>query len=107
MHRANMNSLVNLSERTFAIASDNLPDEEILSLIQKWVQEDKINFLVLTLESLATSLGDIQNAITRYYHLDLDQIELSEYVRKNVNVLCILRFSQSSWQFCTPSPRIT
>jgi len=99
MHRANMNSLVNLSERTFAIASDNLPDEEILSLIQKWVQEDKINFLVLTLESLATSLGDIQNAITRYYHLDLDQIELSEYVRKNVNVLCILRFLTEQLEF--------
>ncbi|MCD4829681.1 MAG: nucleotidyltransferase domain-containing protein [Candidatus Cloacimonetes bacterium] len=99
MHKKNMNSLIALSDQTFAIAADNIPHQEILSLVQKWIQEDKLNYLILTLESLATSLGDIQNAITRYYHLDLDKIELSEYVRKNINVLCILRFLTEQLEF--------
>ncbi len=37
-----------LSDETFKIASDHLNDDEILSVIQKWVQEDKISLLVRT-----------------------------------------------------------
>jgi len=99
MVKKNLQSILELSDLTFSVASNYITDEEILQSLQKWLQEDKLNFLMLTLESLATSLADIQNAITRFHNLDLGKMELSEFARKNINVMSIYRFFTDQLEF--------
>jgi hypothetical protein len=97
--KRNIESMTDLSDQVFVIASEYLSDEDILINFQKWIQEDKIDFLVLALESLASSLNDIQNAISRYRHLGLDKTELSLYTNKNINVLLIYRLFTEQLEF--------
>ncbi len=97
--KRNIESITNLSDQVFVIASEYLSDDDILINFQKWIQEDKIDFLVLALESLASSLNDIQNAISRYRRLGLDKTELSLYTNKNINVLLIYRLFTEQLEF--------
>ncbi|MDP8210641.1 MAG: PEP/pyruvate-binding domain-containing protein [Candidatus Stygibacter australis] len=97
--RQDKETLLEQSKHIFQLAENNLDDVEILLNIQKWLQEDKLNFLTQTLEDMATSLSDIQNALERYFYLNLDKIELSYYTKKNLSVSLILRFFTDQLQF--------
>lgn len=99
INRMDKDMLLDQSRRIFQLAENNLDDEDLLINIQKWLLEDKINFLVLTLEDLATSLSDIQNSLERFHFMGLDKIELSNYTRNNMNVLLILRFFTDQLEF--------
>ncbi|MEZ5360577.1 MAG: PEP/pyruvate-binding domain-containing protein [Candidatus Zixiibacteriota bacterium] len=57
-----------LSKTVFEIASENLDREEILANIKKWVQEDKLSFLVQVVNR-NLNLPEVADAIRRYYHL--------------------------------------
>ena len=50
---------------TFKIAAQYLTDKEILSRIQKWIQEDKASFLSRAINNIDMPLVDIINAITQ------------------------------------------
>lgn len=69
--------LLGASEQIFAIAAEAMPEREILTSIQKWIQEDRSGFLVRILENPAASLGEIANAIERFHHLAPQGVELS------------------------------
>ncbi|MCF7919235.1 MAG: pyruvate, phosphate dikinase [Candidatus Cloacimonetes bacterium] len=97
--RMDKDALLEQSTRIFMLAESNLDGEEILLNIQKWILEDKTNFLGLALEDLATSLSDIQNALERFHFMGLDKVELSNYTRKNLSVLLILRFFTDQLEF--------
>jgi pyruvate,water dikinase len=75
----------------FDVAQRYLSDEEIFEQIQKWVRENRLGFLVQTLENLNTSLSDIFEALSRYHQLEKEEIEISPYARKNINILLIQR----------------
>jgi hypothetical protein len=81
----------NLTNETFQIASENLSDEEILSRIQKWMQEDKLGFLVRAVER-QLSLTEIADAIRRYHHIASKEEDLSQPARAGVRVSLIRRF---------------
>jgi predicted nucleotidyltransferase len=97
--KRDIESMTDLSDQVFIIASEYLSDEDILKNFQKWIQEDKLDFLILALESLASSLNDIQNAISRYRHLGLDKTELSLNTNININVLLIYRLFTEQLEF--------
>lgn len=69
--------LLGASEQIFAIAAESMSEREILTSIQKWIQEDRSGFLVRILENPAASLGEIANAIERFHHLVPQGVELS------------------------------
>jgi len=52
----------------FQKAADALDKEEILNLIKKWIQEDKLSFLIQVVNR-NLNLSDVTDAIRRYYHL--------------------------------------
>ena len=83
---------VRMSEEVFEIASVYFSDQEILSWIQKWIQEDKSSFLITALESFGTSLTEISDAIRRFTALSSEGIELSGTTEKEVRVSLIRRF---------------
>jgi pyruvate,water dikinase len=80
-----------LSRRIFAVAQANLSDEEILKNVQKWIRENRVGFLVKALENQDTSLSDIFDAVSRFHHLEAEDVEITPYSRQNINVLLIHR----------------
>lgn len=85
----------NYDEYIYAIlklVEENLPDDQILAKIQKWIQEAKATGLVKAVESLDASLGDISDAIRKYFHLAPEKFELSESTTKGLRVSLIRRF---------------
>jgi pyruvate,water dikinase len=81
-----------LSEQVFTIAPVYFSGPEILSWIQKWIQEDKSSFLIAALESFGTSLSEISDAIRRFTALSAEGVELSATTEKEVRVSLIRRF---------------
>jgi hypothetical protein len=51
---------------TFRIAAAQLKESEIASLVQAWIREDRVDFLVQALETPFTSLVEIGNALERF-----------------------------------------
>ena len=80
-----------LANATFQVASENLSDDEILSRIQKWMQEDKLGFLVRAVER-QLSLTEVADAIRRYHHIASKEEDLSQPARAGVRVSLIRRF---------------
>ncbi|MFZ1730298.1 MAG: PEP/pyruvate-binding domain-containing protein [Bacteroidota bacterium] len=90
--REELYNFISSSDDIFQIAAEHLSEEEIISLIQKWIKDDKASFLVNTVENLDTSLSDIVDAIGRYYHIFPEGIELSPSTEKGLRVSLIRRF---------------
>ena len=75
-----------LPGRPFKLAALHLTDSEILTRIQKWMQEDRAGFLFKVLNNPRSTLGDINNAMHRVYHVLADGIQLSESWFKSLRV---------------------
>ena len=79
------------SAAVFKIADNNFPDEQIQALIQKWIQEDKLSFLVQVVNR-NLSLAEVADAIRRYHHLMQEEKQLPSPGKKGVLVSLIRRF---------------
>jgi hypothetical protein len=88
-----------ISRRVFEIAECCLPHEEVMDYIHKWIQEDKLSFLITVLEDKETSLAELQDAIARYQHLKIKKENLSPYSQLNLKVLLIQRLFTSQLEF--------
>ena len=86
-------------QHIFKIASRNLSDEELLSHLNKWIQEDKTSFLVRVLENTDTPLSEIAAAVSRYHHLNQPMMEISSYSRSNINSLFMQRIFTEQLEF--------
>ncbi len=91
-HRRTRSALADgSSEEIFRIAAEHLSDAEILAAIQKWIQEDKLSFLVQVVNRHLT-LPVVADAIRRYHHMGPAQIDLHSPARRGVEVALIRRF---------------
>ncbi len=88
-----------VSKKVFEIAENCLPNEEVLEYIHKWIQEDKLSFLITALEDKYTSLAELQDVIARYQHLKISKESLSPYSQLNLKVLLIQRLFTSQLEF--------
>ncbi len=82
----------------FRIAAEHLNDNDILRLIQKWVQEDKLSFLVQVVNR-NLSLAEVADAIRRYHHLAPDEPETFSPGRRGIQVSLIRRFLSDQLQY--------
>ena len=53
-------------DEAFEIAARHLPQDEIVTSIEKWIKDDKAAFLIEAVEHQWTSLADIAQALERY-----------------------------------------
>jgi predicted nucleotidyltransferase len=58
-----------LSMKPFELASDYLSDDEILSRVQRWIQEDKASVLLKVVSNPRSSVPEITEALQRYQHV--------------------------------------
>lgn len=87
-----------LSDETFMLAAQHLTNEQILSNIQKWIQEDRLSFLVqVTNRNL--SLADVVDAIRRYHHIAAEGIVLPPASKRGVLVSLVRRFLSDQPEF--------
>jgi len=89
--RSQLAADVDISSAAFQIASDHLSDNEILELVQRWIQEDKLSFLVQVVNR-NLSLADVADAIRRYHHLAHNEPEVYSPNRIGIHVSLIRRF---------------
>jgi hypothetical protein len=80
-----------LSDETFGLAAKHLTSEEILANIQKWIQEDRLSFLV-QVTNRTLPLAQLVDAIRRYHHIASEGIELPPANKRGVLVSLIRRF---------------
>jgi hypothetical protein len=85
-------NFLSISEDIFKIAGVHLSENEILSHIQKWIKEDKSNFLVNILESPGSSLPEISRALERYHLLASQGLEVLLHRERAFRVALIRRF---------------
>jgi len=91
---------VDLSAEVFRIASAHMTGNEIFDRIQKWIQEDKLSFLVQVVNR-NLSLADVADAIRRYHNLvtaeeDLGALSPSKI---GITVSLIRRFLSDQLQY--------
>lgn len=90
---------MNLSAQIFQIAEKNFSDEELMDFIGKWIQEDKLNFLTISLESPDSTLSVIQDALFRYQNQNLQKDCFSPFAYMNVKVLLIQKLFTNQLEF--------
>ncbi len=98
-------SIFAVSDQVFAIASRHLSDEEILSCLHKWIQENKLSFLIKAVDSANTQLSQIVDAILRYRALSGSESALAPSTEKWLRVSLIRRFFSDNIAFINLAKR--
>ena len=89
---------VDFSSAAFAVATKYLSDNEIVRLLQKWIQEDRLSFLVQVVNR-NLSLSAVADAIRKYYDLVADDPEASSPNKRGIQVSLIRRFLSDQLQY--------
>ncbi len=76
------------TERIFRIASSRLGNEEILSRIQMWIQEDKLGALLRTVRRRLPH-SEVTNGLRRYFFSTLDDADNRYPLARGLKVLLI------------------
>ena len=88
-----------ITDEVFRIAADHLSEEEILSRLEKWIQEDKSSYLLRKLEDQGSSLNDISDALRRYISHLPDYTELANELDESLRVSLTRRFLSDNLSF--------
>jgi predicted nucleotidyltransferase len=88
-----------LSDETFKIAADHLTADEILSFIQRWIQQDKLSFLLKALINLNTPIAEVVEAINRYKRIAPEGAEIPFPAKSGVLATLIRRFFSEQLEF--------
>jgi predicted nucleotidyltransferase len=81
-----------LTERTFELASEHLNENEVVTCIQAWINEEKSTFLIKSLENPGTGLSELVEAVERYQAAAIDESELPHAVQTSLKVALLRRF---------------
>ncbi|MFA5555187.1 MAG: PEP/pyruvate-binding domain-containing protein [Phycisphaerae bacterium] len=92
-------SILAASDQVFAIAARHLNDEEILSYLHKWIQENKLSFLIKTVDTGNAPLGAVIDAILRYRSLPPEESVLAPSTEAWLKVSLIRRFFSDNSSF--------
>lgn len=88
-----------LSKKIFVVASQYFSNEEILSRIQSWMQQDKTGFLIREIANNNSSLTDISAAIRKYYKMHPEGMELAPSTKIGARASLIRRFFSEQLEF--------
>ncbi|MFH1852767.1 MAG: PEP/pyruvate-binding domain-containing protein [Candidatus Neomarinimicrobiota bacterium] len=85
-------NIIELSKLTFDIAGRFLSDEDIIDRIQNWIHEDKINFLIKSLNDPHSTIDEIADDFRRFRQLEVrENIRVSEHTLRSIRVQAIQR----------------
>jgi hypothetical protein len=84
--------LLGVADAAFRLASEHLSSAEIRSCIQKWIRDDKADFLLRAAENPGTSTAELAQALARFHDSHLDDRQLSRTVQVELRVSLARRF---------------
>lgn len=88
-----------ITDEVFRIAAEHLSEDDILSRLEKWIQEEKSSNLLRKLEDQGSSLNEIYDALRRYISNFPDYTELVGELDKSLRVSLTRRFLSDSLSF--------
>ncbi len=88
-----------VAREVFKMAQNYLSSTEILSNIQKWIQQDKTAFLVRATSNNDTSLTDIADAVRKYFQIAPEGLQLMPSILIGVRAALIRRFFTEQLEF--------
>ncbi len=94
-----------LSDETFKIAADHLTPDEILNFIQRWIQQDKLSFLLKAVVDLNKPIADLVEAINRYHSISPDGAEIPSPTKDGVLGTLIRRFFSEQLEYINIAKR--
>jgi len=96
--KQNVSFPIDLGTEVFRIAGETISDDELLFLLQKWIQEDKLSFLVQVVNR-NLSLSEVADAIRRFHHTVAKEDAILTPNEKGINVSLIRRFLSDQLQY--------
>jgi len=87
------------SDRPFELAAAHLKGEQIFTLVQKWLLEDRAGFFINILANPRSSLNEIADAIRRYHHIVADGTGLPMATIRGLRVSLARRFLTEQLDF--------
>jgi len=84
--------------KIFIVAADHLSDQDILSRIQRWIQEDKLSDLA-RVANRNLPLSDVADAVRRQQQMEAEGAKLSSPSKRGVVVSLIRRFFSDQLPF--------
>jgi predicted nucleotidyltransferase len=93
-----------LGERVLEIAASNLPENQIMAMIQKWMQEDKLEFLVHAVNR-DSSLAELTEAMGRYMRIASGDPDPVTSTRVGMRVELIRRLLSEQLQYINVAKR--
>jgi len=88
-----------MSGAPFELAGEFLGDDEILTRLNKWVQEDKASFFSTVVGDPRSTLPEIAAAIRRYHDVLAGRSGLATSTLKSLRVSLIMRFLTEQFDF--------
>jgi hypothetical protein len=92
IERSSHDELMRVTNAAFRVAAGNLTDEQIVHVIDQWVKDDRIGFLVEAVEHQRTSLTEIADALERFEQMGFTDADLSRSVQVGLRVSLVRRF---------------
>ncbi|MCX7833782.1 MAG: nucleotidyltransferase domain-containing protein [Ignavibacteria bacterium] len=81
-----------MTDEVFKIAAEYMSEEEILTKLEKWIQEDKSSYLLRKLEDQGSSLNELADLLRRYVAEIPTNVKLAPELDKSLRVSLIRRF---------------
>jgi len=100
MRRKRQIDPVELSQRTFEIALKALSDREIITRVQRWMQEDKVSFLIRVLNDPSATTGELADKVRRFQQIvRRENLVLPDSLHRAICVHLIRRLMSASIAF--------
>lgn len=91
MRRTRVQDFAPISEESFKIAAKNLGQEEMVTSIRSWIDEERSAFLIEALEDQSRTFSEVAHAIERHRSLIGGTEHLAPAFRKSLSVAILRR----------------
>ncbi len=88
-----------LSERPFELAAKHMSSEEILSKVERWIQEDRVGSLLKVTDNQRATVQEIRDAIRRFRYQGVGDEQLQGSTQNGLRVALVRRLLVDSPPF--------
>jgi pyruvate, water dikinase len=93
VQKKTLTGMFEIAQTVFDLADEILTDDEILTCVKKWIQEEKAGDIIQILGKYDSTMSEIVEAVTRYHVISSDDgFRLSDHTDMGIRVSMIRHF---------------